>query len=89
MKYTGWWGVFYKVTWIYLLSIGLLLFPLYSIDWIFSIKSIDYIWNTPTGLGSLHLVGIIGLSYAIWDGEFVNEVKPSHKSWQERNVEKE
>ena len=87
MKHGGKWGVIYKVAWIYVLAVGTLLLPLYAIDFIFDSSAVNYIWKTPTGLCLLHLLGIIGLSYAIWDGEFVNDVKPSHWIWKMRKEE--
>ena len=82
MKYSGAWVVIYKVIWIYLLAISFLLFPLYALDYFFEGNLVDYIWNTVTGLGLIHLAGILGLSYAIWEGDFVDSVKPSHWIWE-------
>ncbi len=83
MKKSGMWLVFYKVAWVYVLSIFILVFPLYCIDWITNNNLVTYLWDSKAGAGALHLIGIIGVSWVIWDGHFTKDSRQEYMKSRE------
>ena len=74
--------VFWKVLFINCGGIGCVFLPLFFIDLISGTNLIDWIWYNNSGLGILHLIGIISVSVAIWDGQFHGHLKSTHWFWK-------
>jgi hypothetical protein len=84
--------LFFKLVFIFFLGAGVLLTPLYIIDFFIGSELIKVllgkkaIFDNQAGISLLDVAGIISVALAIWDGQFVDDVKPSH--WSRRNTSK-
>jgi hypothetical protein len=85
-------NLFFKVIFIFLLGVGILSIPLFIIDFTINTQMADYLlsnkalFDNKMGISLAVLVGIISVALAIWDGQFVDDVKPTH--WSRQNMPK-
>ena len=74
----------FKVTCWHLLGISIFCIFMKSSDMIFGTTIINFLFETTNGVWTLNGVGIITVSIAVWDGQFVNMVKKHHWSQREK-----
>jgi len=84
--------LFLKVIYIFLLGVGVLSIPLFIIDFTVNSQMADYLlsnkalFDNKIGISLFDLIGIVSVTLAIWDGQFVDDVKPTH--WSRQNMPK-
>jgi hypothetical protein len=77
------WVRIYEVVYIHLLGIGVTTGFGYLLDFIFDLKLIEFLFETVKGVWVLNLVGLLTVTWSIWDGQFVGSQKDSHWSKNE------
>ena len=83
-------SLFIKVIFVFILGVVVVSIPLFVIDFTVNSQMADYLlsnealFDNKMGLRLLDLVGTAAVALAIWDGQFVDDVKPTHWSRQNR-----
>jgi len=83
-------SLFIKVIFVFILGVVVVSIPLFVIDFTVNSQMADYLlsnealFDNKMGLRLLDLVGTASVALAIWDGQFVDDVKPTHWSRQNR-----
>jgi len=79
-------NLLFKVFFIFFLGVAFISIPAYIFDLIANTKMFEYLFsNKPLfgnyfGVSLFDFIGIFSIALAIWDGQFVNNVKPNHWS---------
>ena len=74
----------YSVAFSNLLGIFLFCIIMKSVDMLFGSTIIDFLLETTQGVWTLNGVGVLSVSFAVWDGQFVKMVKKNHWSQKEK-----
>ena len=72
----------FRVAFCHLLGISIFCIIMKSGDMILGTTIINFLFETVRGAWVLNGVGIISISVAVWDGQFVKMVKKNH--WSQR-----
>ena len=73
----------FRVAFFHFLGISIFCIIIKSGDMLFGTSFIDFLFRTLEGVWILNSIGILSISLAIWDGQFVRMVKKSHWSHRE------
>lgn len=71
-----------RLAFFHFLGISVFCIIMKSGDMLFGSSMIDFLFKTIKGVWVLNSVGVLSISFAIWDGQFVRMVKKSH--WSQR-----
>jgi hypothetical protein len=74
----------YSVAFSHLLGIFLFCIIMKSIDMLLGSTMINFLFETTKGVWALNGVGVLSVSLAVWDGQFVRMVKKNHWSQREK-----
>ena len=74
----------YGVAFCHLLGILLFCIIMKSVDMMFGSKMINFLFETTNGVWALNGIGILSISFAVWDGQFAKMVKKNHWSQREK-----
>jgi hypothetical protein len=74
----------YSVAFSHLLGIFLFCIIMKSVDMLFGLTIINFLFETIQGVWALNGVGVLSVSWAVWDGQFVRMVKKTHWSQREK-----
>lgn len=77
-------NTFFKVGFCYALANGLVLLLSWIIDFIFSVQTYEYLSTNKTGYAIQVIASLFGLTWIIRDGEFIDDIKSSHWSQQDK-----
>ena len=79
----------YRVAFCHLLGISIFCIFMKSSDMLFGTLIINFLFETVRGTWVLNGIGILSVSFAVWDGQFVKMVKKTHWSQKEKRRDAE
>lgn len=70
--------IFFKVAYSFMVGASAPILLGYLADFLFSAHATKFLFETKNGVIVLVFFGLVGVSWIIWEGEFIDDVKPTH-----------
>jgi uncharacterized membrane protein len=77
-------NAFFKVCYCFAIADGLLFLFSWLIDFIFSVQTYEHLSTNTTGYVIQVITSLFGLTWIIRDGEFIDDIKSSHWTQQDK-----
>jgi hypothetical protein len=77
-------NTFFKVCYCFAIADGVLFLFSLLIDFVFSVKTYEYLTTNTTGYVIQVITILFGLTWMIRDGEFIDDVKSTHWTQQDK-----